>query len=359
MPEESGSAGGGTPSEDFARFLVAPGNAPLLLCGDSALVLAELPESSIDLVMTSPPYWGHRSYDAGGIGEERRPEEFVEALLVVTEQLKRVLKPTGSFWLNLGDTYRKKSLQGIPWRTAIAMMDRQGWTLRNDVIWNKMKGGPDNAKDKVRCVHEYLFHFVKRSKGYYYDDSAVRTPPKKAKIVNGAVVSATGVRGVRYQRQIELSTSLTDEEKEAARSALEDTLGLLAAGKLGDFRMVIRKQQRATHSDSTKVSGRAKELEKKGFYFLRYHPDGAKIGDVWDIIPEDTQKRKGHFAAYPEDLCKTPILACCPPDGIVLDPFCGTGTTMWVARNLNRKSVGIDLSQVYLDAAAERCWGLF
>jgi site-specific DNA-methyltransferase (adenine-specific) len=119
--------------------------------------------------------------------------------------------------------------------------------------------------------------------------------------------------------------------------------------------MIIRGQQRTTHSDSAKVSGRARELAEKGFYFLRYHPNGSKPSDVWDILPEDTQKRKFHFAPYPEDLCKIPILATCPRSGIVLDPFMGTGTTSLVAYQLQRKSIGIDVSGEYIDMACERC----
>jgi site-specific DNA-methyltransferase (adenine-specific) len=119
--------------------------------------------------------------------------------------------------------------------------------------------------------------------------------------------------------------------------------------------MIIRAQQRTTHSDGERVSGRARELRERGFYFLKYHPNGTKPGDVWDVLPEDTQKRKGHYGAYPEDLCKLPILASCPPEGIILDPFCGTGTTMKVAKALGRKSVGIDISQDYILYAQERC----
>ena len=119
--------------------------------------------------------------------------------------------------------------------------------------------------------------------------------------------------------------------------------------------MIIRGQQRATHSDSEHVSGRARELAEKGYYFLRYHPDGSKPSDVWDILPEDTQKRSGHFAPYPEDLRKLPILATCPRQGVVLDPFCGTGTTMLAALRLGRKSIGIELSKEYLHIAERRC----
>jgi len=118
--------------------------------------------------------------------------------------------------------------------------------------------------------------------------------------------------------------------------------------------MVLRKLQRATHSDSERVSGRARELQDKGFYFLKYHPQGSKPSDVWDILPEDTQNRKQHFAAYPAELCYIPIRATCPPDGVVLDPFCGTGTTQVAALELGRRSLGIDLAEEYLIEAARR-----
>jgi DNA modification methylase len=265
-----------------------------------------------------------------------------------------VLKPTGSLWLNIGDTYQNKSLLGIPWRVALSLTDQQGWTLRNSVVWNKVKGGMDNASDKLRNVHEPVFHFVKQPKGYYYDADAIKSDPRKSKVVNGAVVSATGVSGVRYRRQIELSTALSEQEKQNALEALDGILDQVRRGELADFRMVIRGQQRTTHSDSAKVSGRAKELAQKGFYFLKYDPKGTKPSDVWEIIPEDSQIRAEHYAPYPEQLCMIPVLATCPEQGLVLDPFCGTGTTNAVARQLGRKSVGIDLSSEYIGAARRR-----
>jgi site-specific DNA-methyltransferase (adenine-specific) len=196
---------------------------------------------------------------------------------------------------------------------------------------------------------------VKNVNDYYYDVEAIRSNPRKSRIVNGAVISATGVTGIRYERQIELATTLTESEKAAAKGALVKMLYSLKSGEISDFRMIIRGQQRTTHSNSETVSGRAKELKEKGFYFLKYHPNGSKPSDVWEIIPEDTQNREDHFASYPEDLCRIPILATCPPDGIVLDPFCGTGTTMLVARQLGRKSVGVDISKKYLEVAQRRC----
>ena len=327
---------------------------PLFLVGDAFQCLRSFPPACIDCCMTSPPYWGQRAYSDEGIGLEAAPEEYIEHMLAVTREIKRVLRPTGSFWLNIGDAYDKKSLLGLPWRVAIAMMDQQDWILRNSIIWNKVKGGLDNTKDKLRNVHEPVFHFVK-SGDYYYDVDAIRNKPGQSRVVNGSVVSATGVSGVRYRRQIELSTALIEEEKAAAFRALDEILTEVRAGRLSDFRMIIRGQQRVTHSDSDRVSGRAREISEKGFYFLKYDPNGSKPGDVWDILPEDTQKRKSHFAPYPEDLCRIPILATCPENGIVLDPFAGTGTTSLAAFHLSRKSVGIDLSTEYLLAARERC----
>jgi DNA modification methylase len=326
---------------------------PKLIQGDARDVLSKMAKASVDMAITSPPYWGHRQYDEHGIGLEPTPEEYIQNLLAITAELHRVLKSTGSFWLNIGDTYRGKNLLGVPWRVALSMTDQQGWILRNDVVWHKVKGAPDNSKDKLRNVHEYVFHFVK-SKNYFYDVDAIRSNPKSAKVVRGAVISATGVSGVRYRRQIELSTHLTPREKHAALTALEAMLAEIQAGRIADFRMIIRGQQRTTHSDQEKVSGRAKELRDKGFYFLRYHPKGSKPSDVWDIIPEDTQGRESHFAPYPADLCRLPIVATCPPGGVVLDPFCGTGTSLIVARNLGRESVGIDISKSYIDLAAKR-----
>ncbi len=332
--------------------------APLFILGDAMTVLQQVPPATFDCCITSPPYWGQRQYNNGGIGMEGDYHDYITHLLAVFAEVKRALKPVGSFWLNIGDAYYNKHLLGLPWRVALALTDEQGWILRNSVIWHKVKGGPDNTDDRLRNVHENVFHFVQMEKGYYYNVDAIRANPRKTKIVNGAVVSATGVTGVRYKRQIELSTALSEVEKEAAMEALETMLNKVRVGEVADFRMIIRGQQRATHSDSQQVSGRARELADKGFYFLKYNPNGSKPGDVWDILPEDTQARELHFAPYPEDLCKIPILATCPENGIVLDPFCGTGTTTLVARMLFRKSVGIDISQDYLNLAEQRCMRL-
>lgn len=337
-------------------ILAEDSKAPCFVCGDALAVLRSIPEESVDCVITSPPYYMKRQYLGGGIGLEKTYQEYIDNLLLIIKEVHRVLKSTGSFWLNIGDSYKNKQLLNIPHRVAIRMQDEQGWILRNTVIWDKMKGGMSQSKDNMGNEYEPFFHFVKKRSGYYYNADAVRKKPREAHVENGAVVSATGVSGVRYKRKIELSTELTEEQRQNAFAALEDVLARIAKGELSDFRMVIKgANQRVTNGDTTNLSGRAKELQDKGFYFLFYNPKGSMISDVWQIIPEDTQGRKLHFAPYPEDLVKTPITLTCPPDGIVLDPFTGTGTTNYVATNLNRKSVGIDMSIEYLQAAQDRC----
>lgn len=329
--------------------------SPLLMLGDSLKVLQDMPNESVDCAITSPPYWGKRQYDGGGIGLEDDFHAYIANLVSIFSEVKRILKPTGSFWLNIGDSYKQKRLLGIPWRVALDMTDKHGWILRNSIIWNKVKSGMDNSKDRLGNIHENIFHFVKDEKLYYYNVDAIRSKPRQAKVVNGSVISATGVSGVRYKRQIELSTALSEEEKCRALGALTEMLSKVTDGTVSDFRMIIRGQQRTTHSDNAKLSGRAKELEQKGYYFLKYHPKGSKPADVWDILPEDTQKRGLHFAPFPEDLCRIPILTTCPQSGIVLDPFCGTGSALLAARNIGHKSVGIDLSENYLSYALHRC----
>lgn len=338
----------------IADYITSDSLDPLFIAGDSIDVLQGIPTESIDCCMTSPPYWGKREYLNGGIGLESTPYQYIENLLQIFLEVKRALKSTGSLWINMGDTYHKKGLVGTPWRLALRLIDDQGWILRNDVVWNKIKG-IDNSKDKLKNLHEYVFHFTKIDKDYHYDMGAIRSNPRKAQAKGGLIVSATGVTGARYKKQIETSASLTDDEKILARNALDSIIDQVARGGLPDFRMIIRGQQRATHSESVKLSGRALELHKKGFYFLKSHPEGSKPGDVWDIMTEDTQNRKTHYAAYPEALCRIPILATCPPLGIVLDPFSGTGTTNLAARKLERKSIGIDKSQIYIDQSQERC----
>jgi DNA modification methylase len=329
-------------------------NTPYVLkYGDALATLRTLPTHSIHCCVTSPPYWAQRAYDGGnGLGSEPRWQEYVAHLTEIFHEVRRVLRPDGSLWLNLGDTYVKKNLCGIPWRVAFALQD-DGWLLRNDIVWDKVKGNPCNAKDKLRNVHEYLFHFTLHEK-YFYDVDAIRTPPQQPSYRDGKLVTPTGVSGVKYERQIKASKSLSEREKLAALQTLRQTLAKVATGELPDFRMIIRGSQRATHSDMPEFSGRATELAAKGFCILPYHKNGTKPGDVWHIIPEDQWRTDLHYAVFPTELCDLPLRATCPADGIVLDPFVGTGTTIIAALQQGKRGIGIDTSATYLDGARQR-----
>jgi DNA modification methylase len=338
---------------NLAAFLAGPTPRTLLLRGDAGTVLRTFPAACVDTVVTSPPYWRARRYDGDStLGTERDAADYVAHLTDILDGLARVLRPSGSLWLNLGDTYNGKNLAGIPWRTALALQAR-GWLLRNAVVWDKVKGNPCNATDKLRDTYELVFHLVRGTR-YWYDADAVRRPPAPPRRRNGRLVTPTGVSGVRYAQQIRDSPALSAAERRAATAALRRALAKVEAGELADFRMIIRGCQRTTHSDARDVSGRAGELAKRGFYVLPYHPRGPKTGDVWRIVPEDQWRRDGHYAVYPKELCALPIRATCPPGGIVLDPFAGTGTTLVAAVELGRRAVGIDTSATYLAAARAR-----
>jgi DNA modification methylase len=261
--------------------------------GDAKNLLRQWPDRFVDLCLTSPPYFHLRDYGVDGqLGQEESPEAYIDNLVSVVDEVGRVLKDSGSLYLNLGDSYTDLSLLGIPWRVALALTAR-GWKLRSDIIWHKINSLPTSATSRFRNSHEYLFHLTK-SKTYYFNLDAVREP------------------------------HLTKTQ-------------------------TLQVEQRP-HGSSRKIRG-------GGF---PGHPNGKNPADVWSLHTENRPKRyivpgyEGHFAPFPEPLCEKPILASCPPHGIVLDPFMGSGTTAVVARRLGRNFLGIDLSAEYVELAARR-----
>ena len=284
--------------------------------GDSIQVLKQIPDKSVDCVITSPPYWQQRIYeDYDGelddiIGSEKTPEEYVENLMKVIREIYRILKDEGSFWLNIGDKFVNKCLMGMPWRVALEMQ-KEGWILRSDIIWDQMKG-TQSCKDRMRDIYEHVFQFVKKKK-YYFDADAVRiVPENNAYEKDGQIISATGVSGKKYFKQIESSKVLSNEEKNNALDALNETLEEMRRGEVVDFRMTIRGEQRTYHSENKKVSGRAKELNEKGYFIMKMRKTGFLPSDIWRIVPEDTWRKDTHCAVFPEELLRTPILSTCP-----------------------------------------------
>lgn len=259
-----------------------------IIVGDSKNVLGTLPVDSVSTVVTSPPYYSLRNYGVDGqIGQEATVELYIENLCSVLDQVYNVLAPTGTLWLNLGDTYSKSgNLLGVPWRVAIELQNR-GWILRQEVIWHKTNPTPESARDRFSRSHEHLFLFSKQ-RSYYFNEEAAREPVKS--------------------------------DRAASRKAKRTGAGHAA------------------------IRGSRSPYDGTG--------ETRKIRTVWTL---SNRPFKGpHFAVFPVDLVE-PCIACgCPPDGVVLDPFFGAGTTALAAEKLGRHWLGIELNPEYADLARSR-----
>ena len=341
-----------------------------IIQGDSLEVSRGLGAGSVHCVVTSPPYWGLRDYGTalweGGdpqcdhqppddtgmttkpssgqrqhagrffgdtcwkcgarridkqLGLEKTPEEYVSKLVEILHEVKRVLRDDGTLWLNLGDSYaahnggsngyndgranrdkrrapgippslKAKDLVGIPWRVALALQ-ADGWWLRSDIIWHKPNPMPESVRDRCTKSHEYIF-MLSKSKKYYYDADAIKE-------------ASTGQSG-------------------AASNFKRDTKDHVIPGQAVS-------QHRLDRNPTSDNGGRNKR-------------------DVWTVT---TKPFKGaHFAVFPPDLIRPCVLAGCPKDGIVLDPFIGSGTVGIVAKQERRHYLGIELNSEYAEMARAR-----
>ncbi|MDR1056469.1 MAG: site-specific DNA-methyltransferase [Prevotellaceae bacterium] len=305
-----------------------------IIPGDALTVLKTLPDNSADCCISSPPYWGLRDYGVPGqIGHEPTPEIYMQSLLKIFREVWRTLKPSGTCFINLGDTYAgngagttknadiseyirrskqsyvlpngvaksaifrgtsmHKSTLMIPYRFAWKMV-LDGWTLRNIIIWHKPNQMPSSAKDRFTVDFEPVFFFVKCGKGYYFNQ--LLEPYTKP-------INRWG--GNKFNAL-------------PGKSAWSNATG----------------QKMYRNRD------------------VRPNPKGRNMRTVWSI---NTKPFKGaHFATYPEKLIERLLLAGCSEDGIVLDPFMGAGTTAVVAKKLNRNFIGIELNQEYCEMAEQR-----
>lgn len=274
-------------------------------CGNALDVLKTFSPESVDCVVTSPPYYHQRDYEAHPeqIGAEPTPEQYVQRLVAVFGECRRVLKATGSLWIVIGDKYENNELLGMPWRLALAMK-QDGWILRSDVIWQKPNAMPSPAKSRPTVDHEYVFFFSK-SKSYFYDADAIREP------------------------------HVTFSEKSQMRG-----------GRTHFF-------QRGSTPEAGKNGGDTNLHD--GRWDQAFHPKGRNKRTVWSISL--SKFREAHFAVFPESLVSTCLSASCPPDGVVLDPFLGSGTTAVVARRSGRSFIGIDCVAEYCEMAQRRLAG--
>ena len=288
--------------------------------GDNIFHLTNIPDASVDMCVTSPPYYNLRDYkNSGQIGAENTVKDFVENLCKVFDEIHRILKPTGSCWVNIGDTYDKKRLLQVPSRFEIAMCDR-GWHLRNEIIWSKPNPQPISSKDRFWSNHEKFFWFVKDVKKYYFNRDAILVPQAEISI-----------RRMFSKNNIDKRKDFNASDKEG--------FGISSSNQ--DKHYARMREEMGIDKEFN-----YEELIKSGKCPMR--PEF----DTWDI-PSVTYKG-AHFAVYPPELIEKPILSCCPEQGIVIDPFMGSGTTGEVAKLNNRRYIGLELNTEYAILANER-----
>ncbi len=312
----------------------------VILHGDALTVLKTLESESVNMCVTSPPYFGLRDYDVDGqIGLEDTPKQYISRLVDVFREVRRVMRDDGTLWLNIGDSYaesgkggrdtenaakykqgtnvgagtgkpcgafdgiKPKDLIGIPWMLAFALR-ADGWYLRQDIIWHKPNPMPESVRDRCTKSHEYIFLLSKSGK-YYYNAAAIRQPMAESSKKRGPV-DFGGDKGRHY------SPPPTDP----------------------NFR-------------------NGHEQWGRTYDYTESNPDGkCNKRSVWTIA---TKPFKGaHFATFPPALITPCILAGCPEGGTVLDPFFGSGTTGEVAARLMRKWIGIELNAKYIEIAKRR-----
>lgn len=272
-----------------------------ILCGDSREIVSQLPDASIHTIVTSPPYFQQRDYsDPRQIGTESSAEDYIRELVAIFDRCYEVLRDDGTLWLNLGDKYQNKRLLGMPWRVALALVQR-GWQLRSDIIWHKPNAMPHPVKTRPTTDHEYLFLFSK-SADYYYDSDAIREP-------HVTFSDHSKMKGGR--RHFGQRNGTPEAGKNAGSSNLHD-----------------------------------------GRWDQAFHPKGRNKRTVWSVPLG--KFREAHFAVFPPKLIEPCILAGSPPKGCVLDPFFGAGTVGMVAQSLDRSFIGVELNPDYIKMARQR-----
>ena len=316
-----------------------------ILCGDNNEVLNTLPKKSIDLVVTSPPYFGQREYVTSGLGNEKTVDEYLDNILKAFGQILPVLKPTGNIVYNMGDKIVGGSSLLIPYRFAIKVLDELNLKLINDITWVKQNPTPHQFSRRLIASTEPFFHFTLNN-DYYYDRASFQ-PSEPAPRRN-----PTDKLGSRYRYLIE-SSGLTDNERVAAHRALDEVIEEVKNGVIQSFRMKIRGIHAPAYGGQD--GGRKMHIERYGFTVIRISGQTIKR----DVIESPVENLIGniHPAIFPVRVIREIIRLLCPPKGQVLDPYLGSGSTMVAALLEGRSCVGIDIVQDYCDSALTRVSG--
>lgn len=314
-------------------------------CGDAGQLLRHLPDDCADLVITSPPYFKQRSYNGHGfgIGREKHPELYLEALLETFEECVRAVKPTGSIVYNLGDKYLEASLALIPYRFALLACDRFNVKLVNEVTWVKRNPMPRQYDRRLVPSTEPFFHFA-LSGDYYYDRSSFCRSYGESRPRAGANV------GKRYFELIQESDKLTAFQKKVAEKELRKVIAETHNGTIAGFRMKIA----GIHAEAFggEGGGRKGQMDRDGFTIIRIK--GEKIKR--DIIetPVETIQGIRHTAVFPLSIIREFIKLLTPIGGLVIDPYVGSGTSAVAAVAEGRHYVGIDIDPSYCELAKDR-----
>lgn len=335
-----------------------------ILEGDVLARLAELPDESVQCVVTSPPYWGLRDYGVEGqIGLEKTPTEYLTKMVAVFEEVRRVLRSDGVAWVNMGDSYtdggrgadtgstlqgtrnnqeesrkvrtrenaltglKPKNLLGMPWRLAFALQ-AAGWYLRCDIIWSKPSPMPESVKDRPTRAHEYLF-LLSKSAVYFYDAASIQEP-----CTGNAHSRGNGVNPKCSGWKSGTGAHRTLDHAKPGGSYKGSVPGRKDGP--GQERRSIRPRQNESFSAAVKDV-----VEKRN------------KRSVWTIA--SAPFAEAHFATFPPALVLPCILAGSKRGDTVLDPFLGSGTTAMVALENGRKAIGIELNPEYAAMARRRC----
>ncbi len=313
-----------------------------IICGDSAIRLAEIEPRSIDLLVTSPPYFQQREYAAEGMGNEETVKEYIDSLLVVFDRIVRVMKPTGNIVYNLGDKIIDGSAQLIPYQFALEVLKNFDLRLVNDITWVKSNPTPHQFSRRLVASTEPFFHFA-LGRDYYYDRSAFLPTSRKKRS------KPSDKLGARYRELIEES-DLSECQKKQAHKALDEVILEVHTGKIHSFRMKIRGIHAPAYGGQE--GGRKMRMERYGFTIIRISGERLKR----DVIetPVESLPGNGHPAIFPVAVVRELIRLLCPKEGIILDPYLGSGSTAVAALLERRNAVGIDISQEYCISAELR-----
>lgn len=319
-----------------------------ILTGDCLQILKSLKAYSIDLIITSPPYFQQRDYGNGklGIGKETDETEYLNNLLRVFDECVRVVKNTGTIVFNLGDKYLNGNLSLLPYKFAIKATESNDVILINQLTWAKLNPTPRQEKRKLIQSSEPFFIFAK-TKDYHFDLANYLSHLDEIN-KNGKGKPSENL-GKKYIDLIE-NSELSLSEKKRARKSLEETIKLVHQGEIVGFRMKIRGIHKLAYGGQE--GGRNNQIKNNGFTIIKILGNRMKK----DIIesPVEITKDNKHPAVFPTYIVQELIKLLSREGDIVLDPFCGSGTTCVAAKTLNRNYLGIEINPEYVELAEER-----